>query len=276
MFSVLEKQVFIFCFLDSYGSEGDYEEFFEKLGGGSRAEVPDETAGGDDTEFEKTSNAITLYRVSDASGSLQITPIAQKPLESSSLDPNDCFILDTSDSNIFVWVGKKCTAKEKAESIKKAESFLKTKNYPKWTQIQRVVQGAEPVAFTQCFKTWRGTGETHDRLVRSASSDKWEPRLFHAQIRRRGGAFKIEQVIDYNQSDLNEDDVMLLDNGVEIFIWIGDGASDEEKQKSRSLADEYLKKLGDDNVKITTINQGEEPEGFKTLFPSWNPKLWDD
>jgi len=38
--------------------------------------------------------------------------------------------------------------------------------------------------------------------------------------------------------DLNEDDVMVLDTGDdEIFIWVGKGASPEEKKHSNTMAD---------------------------------------
>jgi hypothetical protein len=41
---------------------------------------------------------------------------------------------------------------------------------------------------------------------------------------------------------LNEDDVMVLDTGAdEIFIWVGKGASPEEKKLSNSMADVRLK-----------------------------------
>ena len=36
--------------------------------------------------------------------------------------------------------------------------------------------------------------------------------------------------------DLVSDDVMIVDSGAEIFVWIGDEASSEEKEKSFDLA----------------------------------------
>lgn len=47
----------------------------------------------------------------------------------------DCYILDTVTSGIFVWIGKQCTKDEKLEAMKLAEKFLVTNTYPVWTKV---------------------------------------------------------------------------------------------------------------------------------------------
>lgn len=37
----------------------------------------------------------------------------------------------------------------------------------------------------------------------------------------------------------------------------------------------HLKKYGRDDTSITTVTQGQEPETFTSIFPSWNPDFWD-
>ncbi|CAH1965250.1 unnamed protein product [Acanthoscelides obtectus] len=132
---------------------GDFEEFFQALGEGSKGSVPADSVGADDQQFESTEERqVGLYRVSDKTGSVQITPVSRKPLDANQLDPQDCFILDTGDANIYVWIGKQCDDSEKRESMKKADEYLKNKNYPKWTHVERIIQNAEPAAFTQYFR----------------------------------------------------------------------------------------------------------------------------
>ncbi len=75
------------------------DEFWNALGG--RGAVKSAEEGGEDAAFEKNVNYV-LYRVSDASGSLQVTEVGRAPLSKDMLDTNDCFILD-ADSEIFVW-----------------------------------------------------------------------------------------------------------------------------------------------------------------------------
>lgn len=147
-------------------------KFFEVLGSGSPSDIPDESAGGDDEEFETSQEkVVTLYRVSDASGRMEVSKVSSKPLQQSVLDTNDCFILDTTDANIYVWVGKKCNTKERNEGMTKAQNFLTAEHYPSWTQVVRVVEGAEPSIFQQYFQTWKGVGELHSRLIRSTDEE---------------------------------------------------------------------------------------------------------
>ncbi|ODM95069.1 Gelsolin, cytoplasmic [Orchesella cincta] len=134
----------------------EVDAYFKALGGGSRDEMADPPKEDDDVAFEKqTEGVVTLYRVSDESGSLKVDKVGVKPLKGEMLKSQDCFILDTGKSGIFVWIGKKCTREEKLQSMKHAESFLQKNGYPEWTKLQRVVDGGEPTAFKQYFSVWR-------------------------------------------------------------------------------------------------------------------------
>jgi len=61
-----------------------------------------------------------------------------------------------------------------------------------------------------------------------------------------------------------------------IFVWIGSGASVEERTKATDLAQRHLKKLHREGTTVTPINQGEEPASFTSLFGSWDPDLWEN
>lgn len=71
--------------LDEFSKPADQEDFFELLGSGSPDEVAEDSD--DDAIYEtKDSAAITLYKVSDDGGSLQVEEIASKPLTQSMLN----------------------------------------------------------------------------------------------------------------------------------------------------------------------------------------------
>uniref|UniRef100_A0A1B0GQK7 Gelsolin-like domain-containing protein n=1 Tax=Phlebotomus papatasi TaxID=29031 RepID=A0A1B0GQK7_PHLPP len=156
---------------DEFSSDFDQEQFFKVLGSGSPAEVPDESAGEDDEAFEvKEERGVTLYKVSDASGTLQVDPVSQKPLKQEFLKSEDCFILDTG-SGLFVWVGRGATQQEKSQAMARAQGFLTSKKYPSWTLVQRIVESAETAPFKQYFSTWRDRGMLHSRLIRAANDE---------------------------------------------------------------------------------------------------------
>ncbi|EEB10466.1 conserved hypothetical protein [Pediculus humanus corporis] len=118
------------------------------------------SAGGDDEQFEQNIDAqVVLYKVSDASGGLKIEKVGEKPLSNADLNTNDAFILDTVTSGLYSWIGKRSTKAEKEEALKKAQEFCKSKNYPSWTRITRVIEGGEPTTFKQYFREWREKGD---------------------------------------------------------------------------------------------------------------------
>jgi len=121
------------------------EDFWKHLGGKGKIKSAEE--GGDDAGHEKSA-AFVLYRVSDASGKLQVAEVGRSPLSKDLLDSNDCFILD-ADSEIFVWVGKGATKEERKESMIHAQNYLTENNKPSWTPITRVPEGGEPPLFNE-------------------------------------------------------------------------------------------------------------------------------
>ncbi|VVC37887.1 Hypothetical protein CINCED_3A017595 [Cinara cedri] len=144
--------------VDASSTPEEIEKFFKQLGSGSAKQVP--AAVDDDQEFEKKETATpVLYKISDAqSGKIVSEKVNQSPLVQSLLKTDDCFILDTVSSGIYVWIGKKGTTQEKVESLKRAQVFIKENNYPAWTTVIRVIEGGEPTAFKQYFDNWKDNG----------------------------------------------------------------------------------------------------------------------
>ena len=54
---------------------------------------------------EPPTNKIGIYKVSDASGKLRITTVAEGKLDKAKLDSNDVFLVDAG-THLFVWIGK--------------------------------------------------------------------------------------------------------------------------------------------------------------------------
>jgi len=189
--------------------------------------------------------------------------------KASSLDGDDCFVLDAPGVT-YLWVGKKASEEEKRMA----------KNVDKIVSPDReavvINEGSEPNEF------WALLGGKGEYKTSTAEQDSpaLSARLFHCSITPPSSKLKVDEIFDFSQEDLNEDDVMVLDTGAdEIFIWVGNGASKDEKRQSNSMSDEYIKsqheRVGGNAVTVSiVVKQGEEPETFKQLFPSWNENMW--
>lgn len=152
--------------IDEFSTLTDQENFFKLLGSGAPNLVPEQSAAKEDAAFEKADAArVALYKVTDSKGGkLAVEQINQKPLKQEMLKPEDCFILDTG-SGLYAWIGKSASQQEKTQAFAKAQEFIKSKKYPAWTPVQRIVQNAESAPFKHFFQTWRDGGATGSRLV---------------------------------------------------------------------------------------------------------------
>jgi hypothetical protein len=117
-------------------------EGFWKLIGGKPASIAPATS--DDIKVEKCK---ILYKLSDESGALKKTKIAEGSVKKSQLESKDVFILDVGHT-VWVWIGKGASKQERAKGIEFGTKHLKEAGRPDHTPVSRVLDGAEPQGFT--------------------------------------------------------------------------------------------------------------------------------
>ncbi|XP_037071160.1 advillin-like [Pollicipes pollicipes] len=113
------------------------------------------TVDADERHERRRAEDIKLYRCSDQDGTLKVVEVKSGPLMQADLDSGDSFIIDNGPQGIWVWVGKRASAKERAEAMRNAQGFIKKKGYPISTPVTRVIDGGEPTDFKTLFKSWR-------------------------------------------------------------------------------------------------------------------------
>ncbi|XP_032360262.1 villin-1 isoform X2 [Etheostoma spectabile] len=188
------------------------------------------------------------------------------PARASSLNTNDVFLLKT-DHIIYLWYGKGCSGDERV--IGRAMSDVLSKQ-----DKQVVMEGQEPAEF------WVAVGgkapyASDKRLQREEPPHS--PRLFECS--NQTGQFRMTEVDDFAQSDLDEEDVMLLDTWEEIFLWVGNSANEYETKEAWNSAQEYLRTHPagrDPDTPKTIVKQGYEPPTFTGWFNAWDPHKWSD
>ncbi|XP_074517940.1 capping protein (actin filament), gelsolin-like b [Halichoeres trimaculatus] len=110
----------------------------------------------EDTKAD-ASNSASLFKVSDATGSMTITKVSEKsPFAKELLVRDDCFILDNgANGKIIVWKGSGANTEEKQVALQMADNFIDQMQYNRMkTQVEILPQGKETVIFKQFFKNW--------------------------------------------------------------------------------------------------------------------------
>lgn len=87
----------------------------------------------------------------------------------------------------------------------------------------------------------------------------------------------MEEVYSFIQSDLNDEDVFLLDTFTSLFIWIGSQSTQQEKDSAITFANNYINSAGDGrdlDIPIIKVAAGEEPAMFTSHFMSWDKEYF--
>jgi len=191
------------------------------------------------------------------------TRAIEVPLRAASLNSNDVFIL-VSPKVVYLWCGKGATGDER-EMAKKIISEHKL-------DATVVAEGCEKPDFWQLLG---GKTEYYSDPRTAEEYHVHAPRLFHCS--NATGNLKVEEILEFDQTDLIEDDIMILDAGHAVFIWLGADSNKDELALAEELVINYLKSdpsERNEDTSIIKIRQGCEPPNFIGFFGVWDPNSW--
>uniref|UniRef100_A0A0K0D757 Gelsolin-like domain-containing protein n=1 Tax=Angiostrongylus cantonensis TaxID=6313 RepID=A0A0K0D757_ANGCA len=82
-----------------------------------------------------------------------------------------------------------------------------------------------------------------------------------------------EKTVDFCQDDLDDDDIMVLDNGDLVFLWLGSRASEVEVKLAYKAATVYVAHLRmrqtDRPRTLKLAIKGKESRRFRKCFHAW-------
>jgi len=198
--------------------------------------------------------------------------VEEKPV---SLNGGDCFMLETP-KQLYLWFGKGCNGDEREFTNNMAGKI-------QWdcpADPEKIMEGTEPAEFWACL----GSNETDGRSAYQHSKQTFEDEVEHEarlfQCSDASGNFWAEEIFDFDQVDLIEEDVMLLDTHREVFVWVGDDAKDNEKAGAMELAKNYVQAGAEvtgrkvEDTVFLVLKQGREPGNFTCHFQGWNYNKW--
>jgi len=192
--------------------------------------------------------------------------VTEVELSHKSLNSGDVFILDAG-LKVYQWNGSKSGPQEKMKGAQMSRALVdERKGLPKITVFEEV--GKDLADFWQILGG-EGPVKTAEEGGDDLEAEKTsEARLF--RLSDATGTMTFSEVgkggsIKKNLLDSN--DVFILDNGAEVFAWIGKGSSVDEKKKAMSFAQDYLTKYSRPLfTPIARILEGGENEVFEASF----------
>ena len=218
-----------------------------------------------DWSTDGTEGAAGLYHVK---GTTEVNTMGtQVRLHCSSLNSEDAFVL-VAPQTVYVWEGNGCIPEETTVASNIATILAQDYKGSGGRQVVRVKEGAEPEAF---WTLVGGKGE----YARTSPGEQHPKaaRLFQASTAT--GTFRVEEVLDFEQTDLSEDDVFLTDIYTSLFVWVGAKSTDEERKKSFEVAEKFVNEANDGRsrrIPIVRMTSGTEPAFFTSQFRTWDDK----
>ncbi|KAK7571791.1 hypothetical protein V9T40_014263 [Parthenolecanium corni] len=207
-----------------------------------------------------------LYQLR-ANGSALCTRVIQVKADATSLNSCFCYILKVPFGNednsglIYVWIGSKADA----EDIKLIQGIADDMFNNPWITLQVINEGEEPDNF---FWVALGGQKPYEESANFMNFT----RLFRCSNER--GYFTVsEKCTDFCQDDLADDDIMILDNGEQVFLWLGARCSEVEIKLAYKSAQVYIQHLRvkqpdrPRNLFLTLKNK--ESRRFTKCFHGW-------
>jgi hypothetical protein len=182
----------------------------------------------------------------------------------SQLNSCDAFVLtDYNNKKIYVWKGQAASEAECQAAFNNAGILANT-----GAEIIELKEGEEPEEFWTVLG-----GKTDYCAIKDGEPAPRDPRLF--QCSNATGSFRVEEVFYFEQEDLCDEDVMLLDCYTTLFLWVGSQAHSDEKKKGQAFAEQYNAQANDGRDPNTTtikVHAGSEPAMFTSQFLVWDPE----
>ncbi|XP_034449276.1 protein flightless-1 homolog [Hippoglossus hippoglossus] len=215
---------------------------------------------------QKTDSAQpSLYHIR-TNGSALCTRTIQIGTDSCNLNAEFCFILkvpfESTDNQgiVYTWVGRAADPDE----AKLAEDIMNSMFDDTYSK-QVINEGEEPENFF-----WVGIG-SQKQYDEDADYMKYA-RLFRCSNEK--GYFSVsEKCSDFCQDDLADDDIMLLDNGNEVYMWVGSQTSQVEIKLSLKACQVYIQHMRSKDTeqprKLRLVRKGNEPHCFIRCFHAW-------
>ncbi|XP_075220548.1 FLII actin remodeling protein isoform X2 [Lycorma delicatula] len=209
---------------------------------------------------------VELYHLR-ANGSPLCTRLIQIKPDASNLNSAFCYILkvpvngEEENGIVYLWLGSQA----KNDEVRLAEEICNEMFNNPWITMQTLNEGEEPEHFFWVALGGRKPYETDANFMEYT-------RLFRCSNEK--GYFTVsEKCSDFCQDDLADDDIMILDNGEQVFLWLGAKCSEVEIKLAYKSAQVYIQHLRvkqpERPRKLFLTLKNKESRRFTKCFHGW-------
>jgi hypothetical protein len=239
------------------------KEFCDLFPGGIRI-----MEGGIDSGFNKITPEKYTPRLLHMKGARSVR-ITEVKCEWKSLNDGDAFILDGGLA-LYQWNGKTAGINEKRKANEMINALKKERNgKPKSVVLDDLEDNAE-------FWALLGGKPAKGQIAPATSDEEKKAAAAKPKIKQlielsdASGELKLTKIDGpgYKKSQLKKDEVFILDLGTIVWVWIGSGASKNERAKAIQFGTEHLVHSGRSpaSCPVSRVCEGKEPKSFLQEF----------
>ncbi|KAI1175307.1 putative actin-binding protein Fragmin [Nemania sp. FL0916] len=231
------------------------------LSGGVRSGFTHVEAGGEEEPKEKTLLLLRVFKHPSAKRAADSIMVCEVEPTWQSLDENDVFVLERPDK-IWIWQGRNCSPMEKAKAAQVVHDMTIAKHVDTEVLSQSEARSRTVVNLLGGEDS-QGPFKAARPVVRHEAS---RPRKLW-RLSDASGALEFDMVQEgsgISRSDLDSNDVFLLDTGSTVWVWQGSGASKAEKSTWVQVAEAYVRHVSgaDHKSPIARVAEGNESPVF--------------
>lgn len=223
--------------------------------------------GGIESGFKKVPKGQYKPRLLHVRGEGKNVQSTEVPLSYKSLNRGDVFVLDLGEK-IFNWRGSKSSSFEKFHGA----ALIKQLSEERGGHVEAVdIEETDDNENSKEFYSKLADGNQND--IKDEKKMYSDNTKFCVKIMKRisdaNGNISMTDVV-YDKKNLDSNDVFLVDRGDFIFIWIGNGASKQEKRMGFAFGQKYIKEYNRPSripmVNILESNMGKMTDLFNECF----------
>ncbi|XP_052780684.1 gelsolin-like protein 2 [Mya arenaria] len=215
--------------------------------------------GGADTGFRRVEPEQYKARLLRFKKDDRRVVMSEKPRNRKELTGDDVFVLDLG-LTIYQWNGGSASGIEKFEAAKAVAQIKSDRG----RDIELVVleeADTEPDDAFYGFLDEEGDDDEDD------ADPEGPPTLL--KLSDADGSLDMQEVKtgEITADDLSSDDVFIVDTKKEVFVWVGKGASIDERRNGITYAHNYLNKTAYPYLPITVVGESQLSSAFKEAVP---------